>query len=435
MTTQNKPSPTPPDGDVHLLDYVLVLAKHSRLIVYTTAAVTLLTLTLLLCLPNEYTAKARILPPQQNMTMVAQLLDTLGGGTSPTSNPAGTLGGGLASMLGLKSPGDLYVGILTGDTVYDRIIERFQLRELYRPGYRVFGEPQLEDIRKKLGKKSKIDVGKDGIIVVEVTDKDPKRAAAMANAFAEELDKLLQEMSSKAAREHLAFMEKEHQKVSHNLVKTEEAMKRFSEANNVLLIQDQVKGMIEYVAILRANIDAKEVQLKVLRQQATPFNYEVIRMETELKGLKETLRETERQSEQTLFGDLGIATSKVPALGLEYLRLYREGKFQEILYQLYGKLVEMAHLDEVRDTAVLQVVDQATPPGKKSKPKRLLITALAGFGSFLIMIFVAFALEHWHNASYSDSDALRVKQIKEYSGQCLQDVHRLLSRLKRKNPR
>jgi capsule polysaccharide export protein KpsE/RkpR len=278
-------------------------------------------------------------------------------------------------------------------------------------------------------------VGKDGIIKVEVTDKDPKRAAAIANAFAEELDKLLQGMSSKAAKEQLAFLEKERQKTVNNLAKAEEAVKGFSEAHNVFRIEDQIKGMIEYIATLRANIDAKEVQLKVLRQQATPFNYEVVRMETELKGLKEKLRETESQSEQTNFGDVSIATSKAPALGLKYLRLYREAKFQEILYQLYGKLVEMARLDEVRDTAVLQVVDQATPPEKKSKPQRLLITALVGVGTFVIMILVSFALENWHNASYSDSDALRVKQIKEYSGQCLQDVHRLLSRLKRKNPR
>jgi tyrosine-protein kinase Etk/Wzc len=435
MATPNKPSATLPDDDVHLIDFLFVLAKHSRMVVYTTAVVTLLMIAVLLCLPNEYTAKARILPPQQNMTLVAQLLDTLGGGTSPTSNPVGVLGGGLASMLGLKSPGDLYVGIMTGDTVYDHIIERFKLRKLYRPWLKFSGESPLEDIRQGLEKHSKIDTGKDGIITVEVTDENPKRAAAMANAFADELDKLLQAMSSGSAREQLAFLEKERQKANLNLVKAEEAIKGFSETNNVLSITDQVKGMIEYIATLRASIDAKEVQLKVLRQQATPSNYEVVRMETELQGLREKLRETEGQAGKTPLGDLRVATSQVPTLGLEYLRLYREAKFQEILYQLYGKLVEMARLDEVRDTAVLQVVDQATPPEKKSKPKRFLIASLVFVGTFFIMVFVAFALEHWHNASYSEADALRVQQIKEYSGQCWQDMHRLLSPLKRKNPR
>ena len=279
MAPQNKQNVTLPDDDVHLLDFVFVMAKHSRLIVYTTAAVMLLIIALLFCLPNEYTAKARILPPHQNMTLVAQLLDTLGGGTSPAASSVGALGGGIASMLGLKSPGDLYVGIMTGATIYDRIIERFDLQKIY-------GEPCREDIRKALEKHSKIDVGKDGIITIEVTDKDPKRAAAMANAFGEQLDKLLQRMSSRAAREQLAFLEKERQKANLNLVKAEEAVKRFSESNNVLLIQDQVKGMIEYIATLRANIDAKEVQLKVLRQRAAPSNYEVVLLETELKGLK-----------------------------------------------------------------------------------------------------------------------------------------------------
>jgi tyrosine-protein kinase Etk/Wzc len=429
MSTKNELKATPPDDDVYLLDYVLVLAKHSRLIVYATALLTFLVLVLLFCLSDEYTARARILPPQQNMTLVAQLLDTLGGGTSPTSSAGGSIGGGLASMLGLKSPGDLYVGIMTGDTIYDRIIERFNLRKLYSPRSK---KPYLEDIRKQLNSRSKIDVGKDGIITVEVTDKDPKRAAAMANAFTEELDKLLQGMSSKAARDQLAFLERERLKVSDNLVKAEEGLKVFSEENNVVLIDAQTRGMIEYIATLRANIDAREVQLKVLRQQATPFNYEVIRLETEVKGLKEKLHEAECQSDQTRVGDVCLATSKVPALGLEYLRRYREAKFQEILYQLYGKLTEMAHLDEVRDTAVLQVVDQAIPPGKKSKPKRLLITVVAGAAIFFIMVFVAFAREHWHSASYTDREALLVKQIKEYSGWLLPDVQRWRSRLTRK---
>jgi tyrosine-protein kinase Etk/Wzc len=435
MATQNAPQATLPDDDVHLLDYVFVLAKHSRLIVYTTAVVTLLMIALLLTLPNEYTAKARILPPQQNLTLVAQLLDTLGGGTSPASSSAGALGGGLASMLGLKSPGDLYVGIMMGDTIYDHIIERFDLQKIYYPQNGFFGKPCREDVRQKLEKKSKIDVGKDGIITIEVTDREPKRAAALANAFGEELDKLLQGMSSRAAREQLAFLEKERQKANLNLVKAEEAVKGFSESNNVLIMQDQVKGMIEYIATLRANIDAKEVQLQVLRQRAAPSNDEVVRLETELKGLKDKLRETEGQSGQTQLGDLRIPTSQVPALGLEYLRLYREAKFQDLLYQLFSKLVEMAHLDEVRDSAVLQIVDQATPPGKKSKPKRLLITLVVFVGTFFIMGFVAFALEHWHSAPYSDEEALRVQQIKEYSGQCRQDIRRMLSRLKRKPPR
>jgi tyrosine-protein kinase Etk/Wzc len=432
MATENDRPMSRPDDDIHLLDYLVVLAKHLRLIVFTTVGVTLLTLVILFCVSKKYTASTRILPPQQNMTLVGQLLDTLGGGTSPSSSSATSLGGGLASMLGLKSPGDLYVGFLTGDTISDRIIERFKLRKLYRPWYSILKAPPLEDIRAKLGKRTTIDVGKDGIISVQVTDEDPRQAAVMANAFPEELDKLLQQMSSKSARDQLAFLEKERAAASQNLAKAEEGLKHFSEQNNVLQIDAQTKSMLEYIAALRASIDAKEVQLKVLRQQATPLNYEVVRLETELRGLREKLSEAECQSGQTRLGDVCLTTSKVPSLGLEYVRLYRETKFQETLYRFYCKLVEMARVDEVRDTAVLQIVDQATPPEKKSSPKRFLITTLVGIATFFGMIFVSFTLEHWHNASSSEKDAIKIKQIREYTGQWRQDLLSLVSWLKRK---
>ena len=414
------------DDEVHLLDYLLVLAKHSRLIIYTSAAVAALTLLILLCIPNKYTATACLLPPQQNMTLSAQLLDSLGGSTLPSTSSGG-LGGMAAGLLGLKSPGDLYVGMLTGNTIFDCIIERFQLRGLYNREY-------IEDVRKKLSKRTEISAGKDGLITIEVTDEDPQRAAAMANVFVEELDKLLQNMALQEARDRLVFLEKEQAQATLRLTKAEEALRAFSEKSSVIQIDAQTKGMIEYIASMRAAIDAKEVQLRVLRQQATPFNYDFIRLETELKGLKEKLREAEKEGDQTCIGDVCITTAKVPALGLEYLRLYREVKYQEALYQLYCKLVELARLDQVRDVSVVQTVDRAIPPEKKSSPKRLSITVLVGAATFFMMIFVAFGREYWQNTAQSESDAPRLAQMHNYTQQWRRDARRLFSYLKRKKP-
>lgn len=188
----NEPiSKFPPSSDeVHLLDYLIVIAKHSRMIICSAAAVSALTYLILFLLPNKYTPTARLLPPQQNLTLSAQLLESLGGGSLLSKETAMAGQTGLATMLGLKSPGDLYVGILKGDTIFDRIIERFKLRELYDKEY-------IEDVRKKLNKRADISTGKDGIIAIEVTDEEPQRAASMANAFMEELDTLLQKMAVK----------------------------------------------------------------------------------------------------------------------------------------------------------------------------------------------------------------------------------------------
>ena len=124
--------------------------------------------------------------------------------------------------------------------------------------------------------------------------------------------------------------------------------------------------MLQYIAQLRAEIDAKEVQVQVMRQQATPYNYDVVRLETQVKGLKDKLQAAEKQWDQSCIGDVCLTTSKMPMLGLEYIRLYREVKYQETLNQLYTKMVEIARLDLVRDMAVVQVVDQALPPDKRS---------------------------------------------------------------------
>ena len=394
--------------EIYLLDYLIILAKHSRLIIFTSLAVMVLTYLILFLLPNKYTATARMLPPQQNLSMVAQVLESLGGGMG-TTKPGGAagLGGVAGSLLGLKSPADLYVGMLTGNTISDRISERFKLREHYEKKY-------LEDVRKNLNQRAQISAGRDGLITINVTDESPQRAQEMANAYIDELDSLLRNMAVQEATDRLVYLEKKRTETVQNLSKAEESLRNFSEGSSVLQVDAQTRGMLEYIASLRATIDSKEVQIKVLREQATPFNYDLIKLETELRGLREKLREAGAQESQNLkTGDVMIATSKMPALGLEYLRLYREAKFQEQLYQLYNKLVELARLDEVKGAAVVHVVDLALPPEKRSN-QRLMPATIAGLGTFLFMIFLVFVLEYWQASRLQGETANRLKLMNEY---------------------
>jgi tyrosine-protein kinase Etk/Wzc len=397
----------PSDDEVNLLDYLIILAKHSRMIILASAAVTVLTYLFLFILPNKYTSTARLLPPQQNLTLSAQLMNNLGSGGLPG---AGAVGGGMegvaASLLGLKTPAEMYVAMMTSETVLDPLIARFHLMKLYKTKYQ-------EDARKALLKNTKITPGKkDGIIVIEVTSTNPKLAAEMANAFIEGLDRLLQVLALQEAKGRSTFLEKERLQTSQNLIKAEESLRLFSEKNSVLQIDTQTKGAIEYVSRLRAEIDTKEISLQVLRQQATPFNYDMIRVETEIRGLKEKLRSAESQLENCI-SDVCLPTNKAPGLGLEYLRLFREAKFQEGLYQLYSRLVETARLDMVRDFAVVQVLDPALPPERRSN-KRLLPAMLAGTFTFFMMIFVAFGREYMQNVNKREDDVQRLSVLKAY---------------------
>ncbi|MCX5890455.1 MAG: hypothetical protein NTY36_13565 [Deltaproteobacteria bacterium] len=398
-------NPTIDDGEIHPLDYLIVLARHSRMIIYGSITAMALAYLILLILPNRYTAIARLLPPQQNLTLSAQLLNSLGGGGVPGAPIAGGMAGTAAGLLGLKSPSDLYVNIINGNTIYDRIIERFNLRQLYKAKY-------IETARQVLASKTNISSQKDGIIAIEVTDKDPRRAAEIANAFSEELNKLLQGLAVQEATGRLTFLDKERLQTSQNLTKAENILRTFSEQNNVIQIDTQTRGALEYIAQLRAEIDAKEVRIQVMRQQATPYNFDMMRSETEIKGLRDKLANAEKQYDQTCAGDVCLTTSKVPALGLEYLRLYREVKFQDALYQLYNKMVELARLDMMKDFTVVQVVDQALPAEKRSN-KRLLPVLLAGTITFFMMILVAFGLQGWRNARASEENSRRLGALRD----------------------
>ena len=212
----------------------------------------------------------------------------------------------------------------------------------------------------------------------------------------------------------MAFLEAERAQTSVNLAEAEEALRTFSEKTNIIQIDAQTKGMIEYIANLRATIDSKEVQVKVLQQQATANNFDLVRMETEVKGLKDKLQAAETQMDQKCVGDVCISTNKVPALGLEYLRLYREAKYQEIIYQMYSKLVELARLDAARNVATVEFVDRATIPESKSKPKRLFMALLIGFVTFTFTILGAFILEYWQRTATQENQARHLEELRFY---------------------
>jgi tyrosine-protein kinase Etk/Wzc len=394
----------PLEEEARLLDYLIVIAKHKRMICYTVTAVTLLTYLILFVLPNKYTSTALLLPPQQNLTLSAQLLDSLGGSSQLAKETAGGAGG-FATMLGLKTPADLYVGMLKSNPIFDRIIDRFDLRKVY-------GKTYIEDVRKRLGNRAVIGSGKDGIISIEVTDTDPQRAAAIANAFMEELGNLLQKMAISEATDRSTFLAKERTLSLQRLIKAEEGLRTFSEQSDVLQIDAQTKGMLEYVASLRASIDSKEVQLQVLRRRATPINPELVQLETEIKGLKGKLKDCDSKDSQ-LCGTSMIGTSRVPSLGLEYMRLFRETKFQEGLYQLYCKLVELSRLDEVRNTSVVQVVGYAKQPEKRSNI-RAVPALLAGIATLVIMIIMAFVLEYYRGIRTNEEITRRWAILRNY---------------------
>jgi uncharacterized protein involved in exopolysaccharide biosynthesis len=383
----------PEDDEINLMDLMLVLAKHNRFILKLTGSVAVLAVVVSLLLPNIYTGKTVILPPQQQGSSSASLL-------------LGQLGGMAGGAVGLKNPSDLYVGLLKSDTVADELIQQFHLSTLY-------DTKTLTDARKALESASSIAANKDGFITIEFSNKDPKLAAAVANAYVVCLSRLSQTFAIGEAAQRRLFFEKQLKITSDNLGLAELALENTQEKTGLIQVDKQGAAMINAVASLRAQVTAQEVQLATMRSFATEHNPDYIKSEQTLISLKSQLADVERGNVMG-DGDVLVPTNKIPEAGLEVMRKMRDEKYQETLYELLSKQYEMAKLDEAREAALIQVVDKAQVPEKKSKPKRALIVLLSTFMAFFVGIVWAFIKEASERAQQDPEQAERMLLLKHY---------------------
>ncbi|MFH1701927.1 MAG: Wzz/FepE/Etk N-terminal domain-containing protein [Nitrospirota bacterium] len=385
------------EDEINLLDYLIVLLKRKKLIISITLGAAVITAIISFIMTPIYRAETRILPPQTGSSSIALSMLTQMSGAQ-----------GITESLGLKTSSDLYVGMLKSRTIADRIIDRFNLIELYKADYREDARKELlEDV---LGAETDKN---SGIITISVDDKDPKRSAGMANAFIEELKNLTKGLAVTEASQRRLFFEEQLKDTKMALVKAEEEMQGFQEKTGALQVDAQTKAVIEGIAMLRAQIAAKEVQLRVMRTYATAQNPDFQRAEDELKGLKAELGKLEAKGGSG--HDTIIPTGRMPEVGTEYVRKLRDLKFYEDLYELLTKQYEAAKLDEARDAAVIQVIDKAIPPEKIAKPKRTLMVLIATFTGFFLSIFVAFFAEYKERASKDPENRERFETLKRYA--------------------
>jgi len=387
------------DGDKqHFLEPFIVLAKHKFFILYFVVGAAILSIVITLLLPVYYTANAKILPPQQNQSMASAMMGQLG-------QLAPLLGAAAGKDLGIRNPNDMYVTMLRSRTVADKMVDRFSLMNVY-------GKKLREDTRHRLDDLTEIVAGKDGVISVSVDDRDPGRAAAMANAYIDELEKLTRTLAVTDAGKRRVFFEREVRSANDELAVAEVALKRTMETTGIIQLDNQSKVMLESFASLRAQVVNKEVQVQAMRSFATPENPDLIRAEQELAALNTQVSHIEHGQGGEAMAD--IALEKVPTKGLEYIRRLREVKYRETLFELLAKQYEAARIDEAKDTAIIQSLDVAVPPEKKSWPKRglivLAVTLLAG----LLAVLWAYTAEAMGRAKEDPQYLARLQLLKMY---------------------
>jgi uncharacterized protein involved in exopolysaccharide biosynthesis len=380
------------EGQFDLLDLLFVMAKRKRLIIGITLGSALLIAVISFLMPPVYLAETKILSPQVNTSMNAQLL-----------NQIGAASGLLGVVPGVKSPNELYIGLLKSRPVLDHVIDRFDLMRLYDVKFR-------EDARRSLLKniKARNDL-KSGIITIGIEDKDPKRSADMANALIEELRVMNKGLSVTEAAQRRLFFEEQLKEAKDSLSKAEDAMKGFQEKTGAVKIDAQADAIIGGISQLMAQIAAKDVQVRVMRTYSTPQNPDILRAEEELKGMRDQLSKLESKSEGT---SVMVPTGNMPSTGTQYVRLMRDLKFNETLYELLFGQFQAAKIDEARDAAVIQVIEKAVPPEKRSRPKRSLMVILATISGFFVSIALAFFMEYMEGVSGNPEYREKVAKLK-----------------------
>lgn len=370
----------PADDEISLLDLLQVVADNLRLLIIGPLLAGLAALGIAFAIAPTYTATVRFLPPQQQQSAAASMLASLG-----------ALGGLAGAASGLKNPTDQYLAFMRSRSVQDALIDRFGLMERYEVKLRDDARLVLKDV-------ARASASKDGLISVEIDDKDPQFAAQLANAHVEELQKLLARLAVTEAQQRRVFFEKQLQQAKDNLTRAEQALKASGVNSSALKATPQ--AAVEAVARLRAAITAQEIKIASLRGYLSENAPEFRQALTELGAMRAQLARAEQQETPV-------------AGGSDYIGRYRDFKYYETLFELFAKQYELARVDESREGAVIQVLDAAQPPERKSKPKRAIIaviaTLAAGF-ALLLFVFVRHALG---NASRDEESARKIDRIKQ----------------------
>jgi uncharacterized protein involved in exopolysaccharide biosynthesis len=375
-----------PDRSVERLRLLWV---ERRQITKVTVVGAVLGLVLAFVIPKHYQSTVQLMPPDptggSGLGMMAAMMTGGGGGGGKLGGGGGGGGSGLGAiagdLLGLKNTGAEFVGILSSRTVADRLIDRFDLLKVYDAKYR-------EDARKELA--SRTDVSEDrksGIITIDVTDKDPRRAAAIAQAYAEELDRLSAEVSTSASHRERLFLEQRLSEVKLELSNASVAFSQFASKNTTIDIEEQGKAMVEAAAAVQGQLIAMESDLKGLEQIYTANNPRVRSAKSSIAELRSQLEKLggAEPGKPLQPGEMYPSIRQLPVLGVSYYDLYRNVKIQEAVYETLTSQYEMAKVEEVRDTPSVKVLDSAVVPETKSFPPRglviLLCMSLAALGA------------------------------------------------------
>ena len=376
-------------SDASLLRNLVILAGHRRLIIRGMLVAAVVTALIVLIMPVTYTASTVIMTSQGGSGAASALLGELG-----SLGALAALGGDALA----KGQADTFVGVLTSRTVADDLIQSFHLQRVYR-------KRTLVDTRKALARHTRIEATKGALIRISVDDHDVRRAAAMANAYVDELYHVNQHLALTSSAQRRLFLEQQVNAEKATLAKTEEAFQEIQQRTGVIQLAGQEEMTLRSIAQLRAEISAREVQIEQLRTMATEQNGQLQQLESGMGALREQLKKAESDSEGAT-DNYFVSAGRIPTAGLEYLRRLRDLRYHEALFETLSKQYELARVEEAKAPPIIQVLDKAIVLDKRSWPPRTLLVLLALLTSGILLSAAVLLKDKWATMASEPDNAM-----------------------------
>jgi capsule polysaccharide export protein KpsE/RkpR len=352
----------------------------------------------------RYTSQAQLMPPDSDASSSLALVAGLAG-------QAGGMGSLAGDLLGMKSTGALFVGVLGSRTVQDRIVQRFDLKKVYRV--------RLEETaRQKLASNTSVSADrKSGIITLSVTDRDPKRAAAIAGAYVEELDTLMAQVSTSSARREREFLEQRLDAVRQDLDSAEKNFSQFTSKSGTVDITEQGKAMVGAAATLEGQLIAAETQLQGLKQSYSDNNVRIRTVQARITELRHQLQELSGKAGSPPVGDETPSDSvyptlrQLPILGVPYADLFRRLKIEEAVYETLTKQFELAKVEEAKEVPTVKILDSPELPERKSYPPRLFMMISGTLAALVLGMLWILGKSHWQGIDPRDPTKLFAEEV------------------------
>ena len=383
----NGASATPQEEeDISLIDILTIIGQQKSLIIGLTLASALLAVIVSLLMTPVFTARTLVMPPQQQQSSAASSLASLS-----------ALAGVASGAIGIKSPDEMYVSFMTSESFQKKIIDHFNLMDRYHCQFVI-------DCRQSLSQHARIVTDKkSSLIAIEVDDVDPVFAANMANTFVEELSILLGRLAVTEAQQRRLYFENQIKKTQDDLSLAETQFRNAQHRSGLQLPTVEAETGVKAIAEMHGQIAAREIQLQALKSYATKENNDVKKLVTELAAMKMHLLKLERGS---------LDTSNPQSIQQEAIQSYRNMKVQESMLEAFAKQYELAKVDESKEDPLVQVVDPATPPERRSSPKRIQLVVISALSGFVFSTLLAFLINMLRNTAQSPEGRAKLHTLK-----------------------